>query len=270
MQEKFMRLALQLAQLAEGRTSPNPLVGAVIVKDGRVVGQGWHRKAGTSHAEVHALNQAGELAEGADVYVTLEPCSHHGRTGPCADALIASGVKRVFIAMTDPNPLVAGQGVKRLKAAGIEVYEGMLAAEAAQQNVIFLKWISSKMPFVSLKTAMSLDGKVATRTGHSQWITGAAARERVHRLRDCHDAILTGVGTVLSDDPQLTVRLPEGGKNPLRVIVDSLAKTPVTAKVVCDGAAETLIAVTAEALPEKVAALREAGVEILTVAADQA
>ena len=269
MQEKFMHLALQLAQLAEGRTSPNPLVGAVIVNDGRVVGQGWHKKAGTSHAEIHALNQAGEAARGTDVYVTLEPCSHHGRTGPCADALIAAGVKRVFVAMTDPNPLVAGQGIKRLRDAGIEVVEGLLAAEAAKQNVVFLKWIATKLPLVSLKTAMSLDGKTATRTGHSQWITGPAARERVHRLRDCHDAILTGVGTLLSDDPQLTTRLPDGGRNPLRVIVDSLAQTPLTAKVVCDGAALTVIAVTAAAPQEKVDALRKAGVEVLIIAADE-
>ena len=269
MQEKFMNLALQLAQLAEGRTSPNPLVGAVIVNDGRVVGQGWHKKAGTSHAEIHALNQAGEAARGTDVYVTLEPCSHHGRTGPCADALIAAGVKRVFVAMTDPNPLVAGQGIKRLRDAGIEVVEGLLAAEAAKQNVVFLKWIATKLPLVSLKTAMSLDGKTATRTGHSQWITGPAARERVHRLRDCHDAILTGVGTLLSDDPQLTTRLPDGGRNPLRVIVDSLAQTPLTAKVVCDGAALTVIAVTAAAPQEKVDALRKAGVEVLIIAADE-
>ena len=269
MQEKFMHLALQLAQLAEGRTSPNPLVGAVIVNDGRVVGQGWHKKAGTSHAEIHALNQAGEAARGADVYMTLEPCSHHGRTGPCADALIAAGVKRVFVAMTDPNPLVAGQGIKRLRDAGIEVVEGLLAAEAAKQNVIFLKWIATKLPLVSLKTAMSLDGKTATRTGHSQWITGPAARERVHRLRDCHDAILTGFGTLLSDDPQLTTRLPDGGRNPLRVIVDSLAQTPLTAKVVCDGAALTVIAVTAAAPQEKVDALRKAGVEVLIIAADE-
>ncbi len=270
MQEKFMRLALQSAQLAEGRTSPNPLVGAVIVNGGRVVAQGWHKKAGTSHAEIHALNQAGEAARGADVYVTLEPCSHHGQTGPCADALIAAGVRRVFVAMTDPNPLVAGQGIRRLRDAGIEVVEGLLAAEAAKQNVVFLKWIATKLPLVSLKTAMSLDGKTATRTGHSQWITGPAARERVHRLRDCHDAILTGVGTLLRDDPQLTTRLPEGGKNPLRVIVDSLARTPLTAKVVCDGAALTLIAVTAAAAQEKVEALRRAGVEVMVTPADAA
>lgn len=266
MKEEYMRLALQLAQLAAGRTSPNPLVGAVIVHDDRVVGQGWHRKAGTSHAEVHALQQAGELARGADVYVTLEPCSHQGRTGPCCEALIAAGVKRVFIAMLDPNPLVAGNGAARLREAGIEVSEGLLAAEAARQNAAFIRWISSSMPLVSLKTAMSLDGKVAARSGHSQWITGEAARLAVHRLRDRHDAILVGVGTVLTDDPQLTARLPDGAKNPLRVVVDSQARTPLTAKVVCDELAPTVIAVGEQAPAERVAALRQAGVEVWPIA----
>ncbi len=268
MQLEFMHLALQLAKLAEGRTTPNPLVGAVIVKEGRVVGQGWHRKAGTAHAEIHALRQAGDLARGADIYVTLEPCSHQGRTGPCAQALAEAGVKRVFVAMLDPNPLVAGKGVAYLRQAGIEVVEGILAAEAARQNIVFLKWISTGLPFVSLKTAMSLDGKVAAKTGHSQWITGSAARERVHHLRDCHDAILTGIGTVLKDDPQLTTRLPQGGKNPLRVIVDSQAQTPLTAKVVCDDLAQTVIAVTEAAPPERVEALRQAGVEVWLSKAD--
>ncbi|WP_346354536.1 bifunctional diaminohydroxyphosphoribosylaminopyrimidine deaminase/5-amino-6-(5-phosphoribosylamino)uracil reductase RibD [Azotosporobacter soli] len=270
MQPEFMHLALQLAKLAEGRTTPNPLVGAVIVKEGRVVGQGWHRKAGTAHAEIHALRQAGDLARGADIYVTLEPCSHRGRTGPCAKALAEAGVKRVFVAMLDPNPLVAGKGLAYLRQAGIEVVEGVLAAEAARQNIVFLKWISTGLPFVSLKTAMSLDGKVAAKTGHSQWITGSAARERVHHLRDCHDAILTGIGTVLKDDPQLTTRLPQGGKNPLRVIVDSHAQTPLTAKVVCDDLAQTIIAVTEAAPPERIEALRQAGVEVWLIKADTA
>jgi len=265
MDEHYMRQALTIAQYAAGWTSPNPMVGAVIVRNGRVVGQGWHRKAGTPHAEIHALNQAGELANGATVYVTLEPCSHHGRTGPCADALIRAGVKRVVVAMTDPNPLVAGQGLTKLRDAGIEVMEGVLANEAAKINEVFIKWISSKMPFIVLKTAMTIDGKIATYTGHSQWITGSAARKRVHELRDVYDGILVGIGTVLADNPELTTRLPEDGSNPIRIIVDSLARTPLTAKVITDGLAQTIIAVTDRAPVEKVTALRARGVEVLIV-----
>lgn len=264
----YMRQALALACRAAGRTSPNPMVGALVVKDGEVVGEGCHLCAGTPHAEVHALADAGEAARGATVYVTLEPCCHHGRTGPCADALIAAGVKKVVAAMTDPNPKVAGQGLARLRAAGVEVVEGVLAAEAARQNEAFLKWISTGLPFGIMKTAMTMDGKIATRTGQSKWITGPAARERVHRLRDYCDAILVGVGTVLADDPALTARLPEsGGHNPLRVVVDSAARTPLTAQMVTDGQAPTVIAVTDRAPAERVAALRAAGAEVLALPA---
>ncbi|WP_371370935.1 bifunctional diaminohydroxyphosphoribosylaminopyrimidine deaminase/5-amino-6-(5-phosphoribosylamino)uracil reductase RibD [Sporomusa aerivorans] len=265
MDEYYMRQALAISEYATGRTSPNPLVGAVIVKDGRIVGQGWHRQAGTPHAEIHALTQAGDLAKDATIYVTLEPCSHHGRTGPCADALIAAGIKKTVVAMTDPNPLVAGNGLKKLKAAGIEVVEGVLAAEAAKQNEVFIKWISTGLPFGILKTAMSLDGKIAAYTGHSQWITGPAAREQVHKLRDTHDAILVGIGTVLADNPQLTARLPQGGKNPVRIIIDSLARTPLTANVVADKEAPTIIAVSQAAPVERIAALRNRGVEVLEI-----
>lgn len=263
MDNYYMQQALTIAQYAAGRTSPNPLVGAVIVKDGRIVGQGWHRQAGTPHAEVHALAQAGELAKDATVYVTLEPCSHYGRTGPCADALIAAGVKKVVAAMRDPNPKVAGNGLARLRAAGIEVVEGVMAAEAAGINEIFIKWIATGMPFGVLKTAMSLDGKIAAYTGHSQWITAPAARAYTQRLRDCYDGILVGSGTVLADDPQLTARVPGGGQNPVRIIVDSMARTPLTAKVAADRQATTLIAVSEAAPAERVAALRSQGVEIL-------
>jgi diaminohydroxyphosphoribosylaminopyrimidine deaminase/5-amino-6-(5-phosphoribosylamino)uracil reductase len=259
-----MRQALAMAAKAAGRTSPNPMVGALVVRDGVVVGEGCHLCAGTPHAEVHALAAAGEAARGATVYVTLEPCCHFGRTGPCADALIAAGVKRVVAAMTDPNPKVCGQGLERLRAAGVEVVEGVLAAEAARLNEAFIKWVSTGMPFGIMKTAMTLDGKIATRTGKSQWITGPAARERVHRLRDACDAILVGVGTVLADDPELTARLPEGGgRNPLRIVADSAARTPLTAKLVRDGKAPTLIAATEAAPAEKVKALQAAGAEVL-------
>ncbi len=265
MDEYYMQQALTIAQYAQGRTSPNPMVGAVIVKDGRIVGQGWHRQAGTPHAEIHALAQAGDLAKGATVYVTLEPCSHHGRTGPCADALIEAGVSKVVAAMTDPNPLVAGNGLNRLRAAGIEVVEGVLAADAARLNEVFIKWISTGMPWGVLKTAMSLDGKIAAYTGHSQWITGAAARTYVHKLRDIYDGILVGIGTVLADNPELTARLPAPGRNPVRIIVDTMARTPLQAKVVTDRQAQTIIAVGREAPADRVAALSSKGIEVLTL-----
>ncbi|TWH49092.1 bifunctional diaminohydroxyphosphoribosylaminopyrimidine deaminase/5-amino-6-(5-phosphoribosylamino)uracil reductase RibD [Sporomusa sp. KB1] len=266
MDKYYMQQALTIAQYAIGRTSPNPLVGAVIVKDGHIVGQGWHHQAGTPHAEIHALAQASELAKGATIYVTLEPCSHHGRTGPCADALIAAGIKKVVAAMTDPNPEVAGKGLTRLREAGIEVVEGILAAEAAKLNEVFIKWITTKMPFGVLKTAMSLDGKIAAYTGHSKWITGPVAREYVHRLRDIYDGILVGIGTVLTDNPRLTTRLPAGGQNPVRIIIDTMARTPLTANVITDKQAPTIIAVSQAAPPERIAALQSHGVEVLVLA----
>ena len=268
MDEKYMAEALAIAQYARGRTSPNPMVGAVVVRDGRIVGQGWHRQAGTPHAEVHALQQAGELARGATMYVTLEPCSHHGRTGPCTEAVIAAGIKKVIVAMTDPNPLVAGQGIQKLRAAGIEVVEGVMAKEAAEINEVFIKWISTNIPFIVLKSAMSLDGKIAAHTGHSQWITGSKSREFVHQLRDCYDEILVGIGTVLADNPSLTTRLEPQGKNPVRIIVDSKARIPLDAQVITDGL-PTIVAVTTEAPQEKLEALRALGITILTTEAKQ-
>ena len=259
-----MREALRIARNAEGRTSPNPLVGAVIVRDGRIIAEGWHRKAGTPHAEIHALRMAGDLARGATLYVTLEPCSHYGRTGPCAKAVAEAGIARVVVAMQDPNPKVAGRGLSMLREAGIEVRCGVLADEAARLNEVFLHWITTGMPFVVLKTAMTLDGKIATRTGASQWITNEASRRRVHEYRDIYDSILVGIGTVLHDDPSLTTRLPDGtGKNPVRIIVDSQARTPLSAKVVCDGQAKTIVAVTEQAPEARCKALEKAGVEVI-------
>lgn len=264
--ESYMREALRIAAFARGRTAPNPLVGALIVRDGTIVASGWHRAAGEPHAEIHALRMAGALARGATLYVTLEPCAHHGRTGPCAEAVIAAGIARVVIALRDPNPLVAGRGVDLLTAAGIEVRAGVCEAEARRQNEVFLKWITTKRPFVTLKTAMTLDGKIASRTGASQWITGAAARARVHEYRDAHDAILVGIGTVLADDPSLTTRLPDGtGHNPLRIVLDSEARTPLDARLVTDGAAPTLIAVSERVDQRRVNLLRACGVETLTL-----
>lgn len=261
--EIFMREALRIARNAEGRTSPNPLVGAVIVKDGKIIAEGWHRQAGTPHAEIHALNMAGELARGATLYVTLEPCSHFGRTPPCARAIVESGIKKVIAAMKDPNPKVAGSGFEILRSAGVEVEVGLLEAEARKLNEIFIKWVTKKLPFVTMKFACSLDGKIATVGGESQWISCEASRKFAHHLRDINDAILIGVGTVLADNPSLTTRLVEG-KNPVRVIVDSTARTSLDSKVVTDKSARTIIATTSNAPPEKISALKNHGVEIIT------
>ena len=257
-----MREALRIARHAEGRTSPNPLVGAVIVRDGKIIAEGWHRQAGTPHAEIHALNMAGELARGATLYVTLEPCSHFGRTPPCARAIVDAGISRVVAAMSDPNPKVAGRGFEILRQAGIEVEVGLLADEARQLNEVFLKWVTRKLPFVTLKFACSLDGKIATVGGESQWISGEESRKFSHHLRDINDAILIGSGTVLADNPSLTTRLVDG-KNPVRVIVDSTARTPLDSKVVTDGLARTIIAVTSNAPHKKISALEVRGVEVI-------
>ncbi|WP_027363613.1 bifunctional diaminohydroxyphosphoribosylaminopyrimidine deaminase/5-amino-6-(5-phosphoribosylamino)uracil reductase RibD [Desulfotruncus alcoholivorax] len=264
---KYMELALELAAKALGRTSPNPVVGAVVVKDGRIVGKGYHARAGTPHAEIHALREAGEDAAGATLYVTLEPCCHHGRTGPCTDAVIRAGIKRVVLAMTDPNPLVAGKGAQKLRDAGIEVVCGVREAEARRLNEVFIKYISTGRPYVVLKTAMSLDGKIATAGGESKWITGPRAREHVHLLRDRYDAILVGIGTVLADDPSLTTRLPDReGRDPVRVILDSGAATPPGAKILTQNSqAQTIIVTTGEAPPDKVKRLERAGAVVIKV-----
>lgn len=266
----YMRRALELAEKARGRTSPNPMVGAVLVQDGRVVGEGYHQKAGTPHAEIHALSQAGERARGATLYVTLEPCCHHGRTGPCTSAVLAAGVRRVVVAMTDPNPLVAGKGLAILQQHGVEVVSGVLEAEARRLNEIFIKYITTRRPFVLLKAAMSLDGKIATATGQSQWITGEAARLYGHRYRDWYDAICVGVNTVLADDPMLTARLPEGpGKNPLRVILDSRGRTPSSARVLATARqVPTLLATTEQTPPEVRQSWQDCGAQVLVLPGD--
>lgn len=266
--EIFMREALRIARNAEGRTSPNPLVGAIIVKDGKIIAEGWHRQAGTPHAEIHALNMAGELARGATLYVTLEPCSHFGRTPPCAQAIVEAGIKKVVAAMKDPNPKVAGRGFEILRSAGVEVDVGILEEKARKLNEVFIKWVTKKLPFTTLKFACSLDGKISTVGGESQWISCLESRKFSHHLRDLNDAILVGVGTVLADNPSLTTRLVEG-KNPVRVIVDSNARTPIESKVVTDSAAKTIIAVTENAPPEKISALKNFGVEIITAGASE-
>ncbi len=263
-EEGYMREAFRLAAHGRGRTSPNPMVGAVLVRDGRIVGMGWHRKAGTEHAEIHALRMAGELAQGATLYVTLEPCSHTGRTGPCAKAILTAGVKRVVAAMEDPNPKVSGRGFQMLREGGVEVSCGLLESEARRLNEAFITWVTKKRPFVTLKMAMTLDGKTATAGGESQWITGEAARLRGHILRDENDAILVGIGTVLADHPSLTTRLPDGnGKNPIRVVLDSQARISPDEPMLHDKAAPIWVAATETAPPENVKRLRAAGAEVL-------
>ncbi|WP_099351753.1 bifunctional diaminohydroxyphosphoribosylaminopyrimidine deaminase/5-amino-6-(5-phosphoribosylamino)uracil reductase RibD [Fredinandcohnia onubensis] len=250
--QDYMNLAINIAKAGVGQTTPNPVVGAVIVNDGRVVGIGAHLKAGEPHAEVHAVRMAGEKAQNATAYVTLEPCSHHGKTPPCADLLITSKVKRVVVATTDPNPLVAGKGMAKLKAAGIEVEVGVCKEQADALNAVFFHYLDKKRPYVTLKSATTLDGKIATVTGESKWITGEAARQDVHLYRSIHDAILVGVNTVLMDNPSLTTRLPNGtGKNPIRVILDSKLRTPMDSQIVNDGKAETWIIVSNQVNQEK-------------------
>jgi len=242
--ESYMKRALALGRRGIGKTAPNPAVGCVVVRDGRIVGTGWHRKAGGPHAEIHALEMAGPASQGADVYVTLEPCCHTGKTPPCSQALIKAGVKRVIAGMGDPNPLVAGGGLAELKEAGIEVVCGVLEEECRAINRPFIKHVTTGMPYVTYKCAMTLDGKIATSTGESRWISGEDSRRHVHRMRAGMDAVMVGVDTVIADNPELTVRHIRG-RNPLRVIVDSHLRTPESARVL-DGrlASRTIIATT--------------------------
>lgn len=264
--EDYMREALRVARFADGRTSPNPLVGAVIVNNNRIIATGWHRRAGTEHAEIHAINMAGELAAGAVLYVTLEPCSYYGKMPPCVPAIIKSGIKRVVMAMIDPNPRVSGMGRKLLEEAGIEVTCGVLEKEARQLNEAFIKWVTTGIPFVTLKTAMTLDGKIATVSKKSQWITNEKSREKVHELRDCSDGILVGIGTVIADNPSLTARISgRASKNPVRIVVDSNADMPVDSKIMTDKLAPVIIAVTASASEKRIELLRKAGAEVIAV-----
>ncbi|MGY0692588.1 bifunctional diaminohydroxyphosphoribosylaminopyrimidine deaminase/5-amino-6-(5-phosphoribosylamino)uracil reductase RibD [Virgibacillus sp. FSP13] len=241
MDDDYMRFALRLAKEVLGQTSPNPPVGAVVVNEGEILGFGAHLKAGEAHAEVHALEMAGDKANGATIYVTLEPCSHYGKTPPCVELIIEKGIKRVVIAVTDPNEKVAGKGIEELRKAGIDVEVGILQAEAEQINAAFFHFIKTGAPYVTVKSAVSLDGKTATVNGDSKWITGEQARMDVHHYRHTHDAILVGVNTVIMDNPSLTTRLPNGGRNPVRIILDTHLRTPIDANVVTDNQADTWI-----------------------------
>jgi len=239
-----MQQALALAEKGRGYTSPNPMVGAVVVRDDRVVGRGYHHAAGEPHAEVNAIDDAGDRARGATIFVTLEPCNHFGRTPPCTEKILKAGIRKVVVAMLDPNPDVRGGGMDYLRQKGLEVVGGIREREAARQNEVFVKYIQTKKPFVILKCAATLDGQIATRTGDSKWVTGAAARMHVHAMRHAADAIMVGVGTVLKDDPSLTTRLEGGGgRDPKRIILDTRLSTPASARVFqVDSDAETVIA----------------------------
>lgn len=262
--EYFMRLALDEAAKGLGRTHPNPVVGAVVVKGGRVVGRGFHQKAGTSHAEVRALAAAGAKAKGADLYTTLEPCNHFGRTPPCSEAILAAGIKRVICASSDPNPLVNGKGVAKLRRQGVEVLTGVLREEADRLNRPFFKHVRTGLPFVTLKAAVTLDGKLASRTGDSRWVSGEASRAKVHALRNQVDAILIGANTARLDDPRLTTRLADGkGRDALRVVVDSrLSLSPKLQLFTQASEARTVVATLEPEDGRKAKALARAGAEV--------
>jgi diaminohydroxyphosphoribosylaminopyrimidine deaminase / 5-amino-6-(5-phosphoribosylamino)uracil reductase len=263
----YMRRAIRLAERGRGLASPNPPVGAIVVRDGVIVGQGFHRGPGTAHAEIEAIEAAGDATRDATLYVTLEPCTHQGRTPPCAPQVAGAGFARVVVGTTDPNPIVDGRGVATLRQAGIEVEEGVQRPEAERLIQSFSKFIRTKRPFVTAKIAVSLDGRAAAADGSSQWITGPTARRDSHRMRAEADAVLVGVGTVLHDDPQLTVRLRGyRGRQPLRVVLDSSCRTPIDAALLSDEA-PTLIVTTDKATPEAADALRARGAEILRLPA---
>jgi len=268
-----MKRALSLAARGKGKTNPNPMVGAVIVNQGRVVGEAYHHQAGKPHAEILALHQAGPRARGGVLYVTLEPCCHtHKRTPPCVPLLIQSGLTRVCVAMPDPNPQVSGQGVQMLKKAGLEVVVGVLEEEAQQLNEVYRHWMTTGRPFVILKGAMTLDGKIATKTGQSKWITGEQARRDVHRVRGQADAVMVGIGTVVADNPELSARGSKNastqrmGRQPVRVVLDSHLRIPLKAKVLTWVHEQpTIVCTTAQASPNKIQTLKDRGIQVWVV-----
>lgn len=259
---EYMQRAIELARRGFGRVNPNPAVGAVIVRDGRIIGEGWHRKFGELHAERNAFAACTEDPAGATIYVTLEPCCHYGKTPPCTEAVIENGIARVVIGSPDPNPLVAGKGVALLEEAGIEVEQGVLREECDELNRAFFHHVRTGLPFVVLKYAMTADGKIATRTGASKWITGEVARKRVHEDRNRYAAIMVGVGTVLADDPQLTCRIDDG-VNPLRVICDSHLRTPLDSQIVTTANEVPTLIATCVSDPLRLKEYRERGCEVL-------
>ena len=268
--EMYMERALELAAKGRGTTTPNPMVGAVIVNNGRIIGEGYHIRAGEGHAEVNAFKNAVEDVTGATMYVTLEPCSHYGKTPPCADKIVEKKIGRVVVGALDPNPLVAGRGIEKIRNAGIPVITGVLAERSIALNEVFMKYIVTKRPFVLLKAAMSLDGKIATAEGESQWISCETSREEVHRLRHELTGIMAGIGTVLADDPMLNCRIP-GGKQPVRIIVDSHLSIPEESKLVCSAKEFPLVVAAVEnSDAAKKERLAEQGVKVIEVSADDA
>lgn len=259
-----MQLAIELARKGEGKVNPNPMVGAVIVRDGIVIGEGYHEKYGEGHAEVNAFKSLKEDPSEATMYVTLEPCSHYGKTPPCVDKIVKNNIKRVVIGMIDPNPLVAGKGIDKLKKAGIEVKVGILEDECKKLNEVFIKYILSKKPFVVLKAAMSLDGKIATRTGESKWISSKKSRLHVHNLRNKLSGIMVGVNTVIKDDPELTCRI-QNGSNPIRIIVDSILRIPMNSKVLQNKDNKTIIATTKRANMKNMQELLKKNIKVLII-----
>lgn len=264
-QIQYMKKALELARRGEGLTGPNPMVGALVVKEGAIVGEGYHQKAGEDHAEVIALKSAGEKARGATLYVTLEPCCHVGKTGPCTEAIVRAGIRKVIVGMNDPNPLVNGKGIRELKRLGAEVESAICEKECQDLNEFFIFWIKQRTPFVILKTASTLDGKIATAKGDSKWITSETSRGFVDNLRRKVDAILVGVGTVLADNPQLTLS-DQKRPNPLRVVVDSRLRIPLRAKILkVDETCKTMLVTTRKSPPKKRRLLERKGVEVVVV-----
>ena len=262
MKQEYMRRAVELAKLGIGKVNPNPLVGAVIVKEGRIIGEGYHAKYGELHAERHAFSRLTEEAEGAEMYVTLEPCCHYGKQPPCTQAIIEHGIKKVFVGSDDPNALVAGKGVQALREAGVEVVTQVMKEECDALNPVFFHFITTKTPYVLMKYAMTMDGKIACDTGKSQWITGEEARSHVQETRDALMGIVVGIQTIISDNPRLTCRIP-GGRNPIRIICDSHLRIPMEAEVVQTAKKMKTVVATVSSEQEKISALREAGVKVL-------
>jgi diaminohydroxyphosphoribosylaminopyrimidine deaminase/5-amino-6-(5-phosphoribosylamino)uracil reductase len=266
--ERYMKRALKLAGKGEMRVSPNPMVGAVIVKGNRIIGEGYHRRFGEEHAEINAIKNTTESIKGSTFYITLEPCAHFGKTPPCVDALVAAKPRRVVIGTADPNPLVAGRGITVLEKRGIQTTVGILAAECRALNERFFKFMETGTPFVTVKYAQSMDGRIATATGHSRWISSPASLKFAHRLRSIHDGIMVGIGTVLNDDPDLTVRLVKG-RSPVRIIIDSRLEIPLGAVVLKNQEkAKTIVVTTAGVAPGKASELARMGIEMLHVDAD--
>ncbi len=268
MNQLYMKRALELAKCGAGFVTPNPLVGAVIVKDEQIIGEGFHQRFGENHAEINAIEDAKRRNNditGATMYVTLEPCSHYGKTPPCAETLISSGISKVIIGLKDPNPLVSGKGIKLLEKSGIEVVTGVLEDDCRNINEVFLKYISSRTPFVTLKYAMTLDGKISSFSGDSRWITNAKSREFVHELRHSSSAIMVGIGTVIMDDPSLNTRLDiENRRDPIRIVVDTKGRIPLCAKILnMDSDAKTIVATTELIERDKLNALKEKGVTVI-------